>query len=125
MRTSRLTVEQWGLVRRRWDGSPNVGFQWLANEVAVAWGIALTRVAFQNVARRDGWARGGEPSDPLPIRAPAGAPAAPTAPTKPSGACNPSQAAVKALHALFAALTGNLAGATIVVLVLPAATRRK
>ena len=125
MRTSRLTVEQWGLVRRRWEGSPKVGFQWLANEVAVAWGIELTRVAFQNVARRDGWARGGEPSAPLPIRAPATAPAAPTAPPRPSGACDLSQAAVKALHALSAALSGNLAGATVVVLVLPAASRRK
>ena len=125
MRTSRLTMEQWRLARRRWEGSPNVGFQWLANEVAVAWGIELTRVAFQNVAKRDGWAHGGEASDPLPIRAPTTAPVAPAARVKPNEACDPSQAAVKALHALSAALTGNLAGATVVVLVLPAATRRK
>ena len=129
MRTSCLTMEQWRLARRRWEGSPNVGFQWLANEVAVAWGIELTRVAFQNVAKRDGWAHGGEASDPLPIRAPTTAPVAPAARVKPNEACDPSQAAVKALHALSAALTaaltGNLAGATVVVLVLPAATRRK
>lgn len=119
MRTSRLTVEQWRQARRRWEGSPNQGFQWLANEVADAWGVELTRVAFQNVARRDGWARGGAPSTPLPRTAPARPQAAPVAKATVKAGTNPHEAAAQALQALAAALSGDLAGATVVVLVMP------
>ncbi|MDO9092698.1 MAG: hypothetical protein Q7U99_08710 [Rubrivivax sp.] len=64
-RRSRLTPEQWAQARRRWEGDPRPGFQWLLSEVELAWGANITRPGLGITAKRQGWAKGGKPVEPL------------------------------------------------------------
>lgn len=61
----KLTPEQVAEIRRRWEGSAQPGFQWLANEVAVAWNLKLTRVAIGHWAKRQRWAKKQADATPL------------------------------------------------------------
>ena len=61
----RLTTDEWTQVRRRWEGDARTGFDWLVPEIATGIGAAITRQAVADQAKRKGWAKGGEPSQPL------------------------------------------------------------
>lgn len=61
----RLNDAQRAAARRRWEGSPNERFGWLAAECLTAWGITITRQALRKAALKAGWTKGGEPSEPL------------------------------------------------------------
>ena len=61
----RLTPEQWAIARRRWEGCDLPGFDWLVPEVVAAFEIPVTRQGLSVRAKRDGWTKGGEPSQPL------------------------------------------------------------
>lgn len=69
-RPSKLTPEQWAAARRRWEGSDREGFAWLREEVLVAFGDAPSRPAFVQMARDQGWKKGGPPSETLKPAAP-------------------------------------------------------
>ncbi len=61
-----LTAEQWSVVRRRWEGCDRAGFDWLAKEIAGAFpGVRISRQGVSVRAAREGWEKGGEPSQPL------------------------------------------------------------
>lgn len=64
-RPSKLTAEQWAAARRRWEGADKEGFAWLREEVLAAFGDAPSRPAMQQMAAQQGWAKGGDPSEPL------------------------------------------------------------
>lgn len=61
----RLTPPEWAQARRRWEGSPLEGFDWLAAEIRAAWNVEITRQGVSVRAAREGWAKGGEESQPL------------------------------------------------------------
>ena len=65
--TPRLSPEQWAATRRRWEGCDAPGFDWIAPEVAAAFGIPVTRQGVSVRAKRDGWKKGGNPSKPLAV----------------------------------------------------------
>jgi hypothetical protein len=65
-RPNALTPEQWTQVRRRWEGSDRLGFDWLAKEIAAAFpGITISRQGVSVRAAREGWEKGGPASEPL------------------------------------------------------------
>jgi hypothetical protein len=66
MAKRRLTREEWAQTRRRWEGSPEEGFAWLAAEIRDAWDLDISRQAIDKMARKQAWAKGGEASAPLP-----------------------------------------------------------
>jgi hypothetical protein len=63
----RLTPEEWTAVRRRWEGSPETGFDWLAREINSAWGLSISRQAVSKMATKAGtaWVKGDGASEPL------------------------------------------------------------
>lgn len=65
----RLTPDEWAKVRRRWEGSPMEGFDWLAKEISAAWGVDISRQAVADQAKRKGWEKGGDASEPLALLA--------------------------------------------------------
>lgn len=65
-RPNALTPDQWTLVRRRWEGSDRLGFDWLAKEIATAFqGVTISRQGVSVRAAREGWEKGGPASEAL------------------------------------------------------------
>lgn len=61
-RQSKLTPEQWAIAKARWEGCDKLGFQWLAYEIADAWGITILRKSLEQMARKiQRWEKGGDP----------------------------------------------------------------
>jgi hypothetical protein len=54
---ARMTKAQWAEARRKWEDDPRDGFDWLAEE----FGGIVSRQAFSQKAKRDGWTKGGAP----------------------------------------------------------------
>ena len=65
--TRRLKPEEWAAARRRWEGSPEDGFDWLAREINSAWGLSISRQAVSKMASKAGasWVKGVDASKPL------------------------------------------------------------
>ncbi len=63
----RLTEQEWSIARRRWEGCPAEGFDWLTREMQAAFNAAITRQAVAAMAKRKGWTKGGMPSAPLAV----------------------------------------------------------
>jgi hypothetical protein len=63
----RLTEQEWSIARRRWEGCPADGFDWLAREMQAAFDVAITRQAAAAMAKRKQWTKGGMPSVPLAV----------------------------------------------------------
>lgn len=61
----RLTADEWATARRRWEGAPEEGFAWLHREMCASFDVAMTLPAVRQMAIKNGWAKGGEPSSPL------------------------------------------------------------
>jgi hypothetical protein len=61
----RLTQAEWAQVRARWQSDARAGFAWLADEIATAWGVAISRPALHKVAGLQAWAKIDEPSTRL------------------------------------------------------------
>lgn len=65
MEKRRLKPEEWALVKRRWEGAAEEGFDWLAAEIRNNWQVDITRQGVAVRAQRETWAKGGEASEPL------------------------------------------------------------
>jgi hypothetical protein len=63
---SKLTPEQWGLARRRWEGTPQDGFAWLSREIEAAWAVVVGRKSLEQAARLKAWRKSNEPAPELP-----------------------------------------------------------
>ena len=61
----RLNDTQREQARRRWEGSAEQGFTQLAAECHQAWGVVISRQALLKAARKGGWVKRGQPSEPL------------------------------------------------------------
>lgn len=62
-----LTPEEWAALRARWEGAAEPGFTALAAEVLTSWGLVITRQGIADIAKRRGWAKTGQPSEPLVV----------------------------------------------------------
>ena len=65
-----LTPEEWAALRARWEGATEPGFTALAAEVLTAWGVVITRQGIADMAKRRGWTKTGQPSEPLVVTKP-------------------------------------------------------
>lgn len=62
----RLSAEEWALARKRWEGDPRPGFDWLAKEMAAAFGLHVIRQTVSVRATREVWEKvDGAVSEPL------------------------------------------------------------
>jgi hypothetical protein len=52
---SKLTPDQWAAAQVRWESEDREGYDWLAIEIAAAFGVTLSRQAVGKNACRNGW----------------------------------------------------------------------